>query len=119
MEKVCISRHENTVLTDKKQYGHDVMMDAIELYRDGIDRFVIASMDGDFDCFTPRLRANLCVVFGIGLRYALRNILAFSQSVKIIGRKSMTHVQLLGLYLARIEKVDFHSQNLEIGERDV
>ena len=75
LEKACISGYETRLIHSQNNNADmTLVMDAIELYRDGFVRFAIASMDGDFACLAKRLRASRCIVLGLGTRRASRTL---------------------------------------------
>ena len=74
--------------SDNNNADMTLAMDAIDLYRDGITRFAIASMDGDFACLAKRLRSSRCIVFGLGTHQASHTLRAAVNQYMYVGPKT-------------------------------
>ena len=88
LEKACIAGYEKRLVRSQNNNADmTLVMDAIELYKDGFVRFAIASMDGDFACLANRLRASRCIVFGLGTRRASQTLRASVNKYIFVGEK--------------------------------
>ena len=93
LKKACIAGYEKRLIHSQNDNADMTLaMDAIDLYRDGIVRFAIASMDGDFACLAHRLRASRCIVFGLGTRKASQTLRASVNQYMFVGPKTKSGV---------------------------
>ena len=108
LKKACVGGYEMRLLhSDNNNADMTLAMDAIDLYRDGIVRFAIASMDGDFACLAKRLRSSRCIVFGLGTRKASHTLRASVNQYMYVGPKTESNA-------VKIPAQRFKGQPLEL-----